>query len=171
MKWLTKTEAMNAGKVGLYVGIIGMVVVQILKWVKVPHVTFATIPDINVRAQLESGVSSSLGNKILSYLGGIIPTNNLVGGILAVLISSILIYIIGAQVLRLITTRNYKPTTAIALAGALGSVVAAVILGPITGLLSLSFFSIFIALLLYFLVIGYLMTWLLPLVGMKRPDF
>lgn len=171
MKWLNRMEAMNAGKTGLFVGLIGILVVQILKWISVPHVTFATIPDINVRTQLESGVSSNLGNQILSYLGGILPTENLVGGIFAVLLSSVLLYIIGAQVLRWVTQKNFSPATSIALTGGLGSLVAAVILGPITGLLTLSFLSIFIALLLYFLIIGYLVVWLLPLVGMKRPDF
>ena len=169
--WLSKMEIMNAGKTGLFVGILGILVVQLLKWINVPHVTFAIIPDVNVRAQLESGVSSSLGNQILGYLGGILPTENLVGGIFAILLSSILIYVIGAQVLRWVTSKNFSPATSIALAGGLGSLVAAVILGPITGLLTLSFLSIFIALLLYFLVLGYLIVWLLPLIGVKRPDF
>lgn len=171
MKWLNKMQLFNSGKTGLYIGILGILVVQLLKWFSVPHITFATIPDINVRAQLESGVSASLGNQILSYLGGILPTQNLIGGIFAVLLSSIFIYVIGAQVLRWITSKNFNPATSIALAGGLGSLVAAVILGPITGLLTLSFLSIFIALLLYFLVLGYLMVWLFGLLNWKRPDF
>lgn len=173
MKWLTKLEIMNAGKTGLFVGVLGMAVVWLLKLVTgVPHVIFAaTVPDINVRAQLETGTATNIGDKLLSYLGGVLPTGNLAGGIIAVLLSSIVIYIVGAQALRLITTRNYKPAASIALAGALGSLVTAAVLGPITGLLTLSFLSIFLALLFYYLIIGYALTGLLPLVGMKVPDF
>ena len=172
MKWLTKMGAWAAAQTGLYVGILGMIFVWALKLFNAPHVIFAaTIPDINVRAQLESGVSSSVGDKILGYLGGIIPTDNMVGGILAVLISSVVLYVVGAQVLRWITSKNFSPATSIAFAGGLGSLVSAVILGPITGLLTLSFLSIFLALLFYFLILGYAVVWLVPLVGLKKPDF
>jgi len=172
MRWLTKTEFWNAVKTGFFVGVLGMILVWILSLVSLPHVIFAaTVPDINVRAQLESGVSANLGNQILSYLGGVVPTDSLIGGIVAVLVSSILIYVIGAQVLRFLTTRNYKPAVSIALAGGIGSLVAALILGPVSGLLTLSFLSVFLALLLYFLILGWIMTKVLPLVGMKVPDF
>lgn len=169
-KWLTGNDLKNASRVGLVMGGTSAIVVFILKWIKIPHVIFSTVPDVNVRAQLETGVSANVGNKIFSWIGGVIPTDNLIVGILAVLVSSVIIFVIGAQALRLITPRNFKPTWTVVLAGVLGSLIVGLILGGWLKLFSLDSLIGYITLALYFFVISYIAAWIAPKVGVK-PDF
>ena len=165
-------QVKNVAWTGFYVWIVYAVVAFFLKSVKVPHVIFSTtIPDINVRAQLEAGTSPAIGDKLLSYLGGIVPIDNFVGAVIAGLISSIILMLIGAQVLRWITKKNFKPWQTIAFSGAIGSFVVAAILGPLTKLITLNFLSLFLAIGLGYVLVGWLTVWLAGLVNIKVADY
>ena len=137
---------------GLLLALIGIGVVFLLKMVAVPHVIFAaTIPDINVRQQLETGVSPDIGNKLLGYLGGIIPTGSGLLGWIPVLLSGAVIFVVGAFALSFVK-RNFTPTWRPVLVGMLGSLAVAAFL-TWTGILQLAFISTLIALGLYYLIL------------------
>lgn len=171
MEWLNKNDVKNASRVGLVMGGVSIVIAFILKWIKLPHVIFSTVQDINVRSQLEQGVSADVGNKIFSWIGGVISTDNFIVGILAVLVSSVIIFVIGAQALRLVTSMNFrKPEWAVVSAGVLGSLVVGIVFGGLLKLFSLDSLISYITLALYFFVVSWIAGKLAPKVGVK-PDF
>ena len=73
-----------------------------------PKIIFSTIPDVNVREQIVSGVSTDVGNKLLSYAGGIIPTTGFFGGLILATISGALIGLVGGFGLSLVKRNIIK---------------------------------------------------------------
>ena len=137
-----------------------------------PKIIFSTIPDVNVREQILSGVSPDVGNKLLSYLGGIIPTDSLVVGLIAVALSGAAIFLIGGFGLSLVKRNFPNPTWRGALIGVIGSAAVTAILTLFK--ISLVPFGItLVTLLLYYAILVFIANGLAKLFNvemLKTPD-
>ena len=125
----------------------------------VPRVIFASVPDINVRQQIETGVSSNVGTKILSYVTAVIPfsTGNWFWNLIATLISVGALFSVGALLAGLLK-KSFTPVKRVAIVALAGSLIPLLIQMGI-GILTLTTAA---TTLLYFLIVGYLASMLFP---------
>ena len=125
----------------------------------VPRIIFASVPDINVRAQLESGVSSNIGTKLLSYVTAVIPfqTDSWFWNVVATLISVGVLFVAGAFLAGLLK-KAFTPVKRVAIVALAGSIIPLLIQMGI-GILTLTTAA---TTLLYFLIVGYIASKVFP---------
>src|SRR3990167_2565973 len=97
---------------GFWVGLVSIVISYLLSILKIPTLqfTFSTAPTIefNVRQQLQSGVGTGIGDKVLGYITGIIPSSWT--SLIAVFITSIAIVLFGVLLSNVIKrVADYEP--------------------------------------------------------------
>ena len=166
---------------GIFAYFIGLLLVWAVSFVSPTNFIFAiSVPDINVRSQLESGVGADFGSKLVSAVQGVLPVGTgWVGALFMGAIASGIIFVLGAWIVSLIP-RTFNPIPRVALVGALGSAAISLLLNFVKLTPFLAFGSLLVAMVLYFAIIGFVAGWLGPklsnvpliggLVGNNVPD-
>lgn len=146
------------GLYGIFVGALIWLVGLIFGAVTIPTITFSTVQDINVRQQILSGTSPNVANQIFSYLGFTLPFSAGLMSIIFSLLSSGILFALGSIVAMWIPYNFKTPARKTAMVGLLGVVVATLILTGFS--FSTLTFQLVIALLLMYLIFGWIASWL-----------
>ena len=152
-------DIMDYAKLGFFAGLVALALSFLGKIVPIVQLTFSTV-NINVRQQIQAGVDTGFGTKVVQYLHGILPTS--LTGVITVVVSAIAVAIIGGIIYEnVIKYRPKRESFRIALVFLYGSV----IVGLITGAMGLSqlgvgFLGSIIAMLIYFAIVGLILGWL-----------
>ena len=158
MAWFDGKKTWKWFLFGVFVGALIWVVGLVFGAVTIPTVTFSTVQDVNVRQQILSGTSPNVANQLFSYLGFTLPISVGFMGIIFQLLSSGILFALGSLVAMWIPYNFKTPARKTAIVGLLGVVAATLILTGFS--FSALTFQLVIALLLMYLVFGFVASWL-----------
>ena len=157
---LDMKDIRNALQLGLVFGAIAWILSFVVKALNLPtaNITLSTL-DINVREQIVQGVDSSAGGKVLSFLGGVVPSG--LEGILTIFISSFLIVLVGTMLFNIVIRKRGSPQRNLTLIMLFGTVALSFVIPGMTDpALNLNFLGVLVALLIYYGIVTAIVLWL-----------
>lgn len=114
--------------------------------------------DINVREQVNSGINSDFGAKVLSYIQGYLPVSGsewiMVG--LALLVSVFAVIMVGRFVYQYLPWKPKSKYSRVALIMLIGTVALSAVLAWQLPSVSVNYFALLIGLYIYYFIVGWL---------------
>lgn len=164
------------GILGAVAGLIAAAISWVYGQFNIPSIAikFASGADatIDVRNRLISGLDTSIGEKLVGFFNGYLPFEP--GTWIMAAITGLVIVLAGRALFSIDFVRSiYTPRTAygkIAMVMLLGTVVLALLMKTMVAGLTIEFGSLLLTLLIYFLIVSYLLTYLYKTMGRSVPN-